>query len=43
MCTLKEIQDGTYTIYDIEMMHQIIELRAHIHRPAPQPQQIPNY
>ena len=27
MCTLKELQDGTYTIYDLEMMHQIIEIK----------------
>ena len=30
MCTLKELQDGTYTIYDLEIMHQIMELRAHM-------------
>ena len=27
MCALRELQDGTYTIYDLEMMHQIIEIK----------------
>lgn len=30
MCTLKELQDGTYSIYDLEMMHQIIEIKQHM-------------
>jgi len=30
MCSLKELQDGTYTIKDLEVMHQIIELRKHM-------------
>jgi len=29
MCTLKELKDGTYTLYDVEVMHQIIEIRNH--------------
>jgi hypothetical protein len=37
MCVLKEIQDGTYDLYDIEMMHQIIEIKQYQQRPAPQP------
>lgn len=28
MCTLKELKDGTYNLYDLEMMHQIIELKT---------------
>ena len=36
MCTLKELQDGTYTIYDLEIMHQVMELKAHI-SPVPAP------
>ena len=27
MCSLKELADGTYTLYDIEVMHQIIEIK----------------
>jgi len=30
MCSLKELKDGTYTIYDLEMMHQIIEIKQHM-------------
>lgn len=30
MCTLKELQDGTYTIKDLEVMHQVIDLKNHI-------------
>lgn len=29
MLTLKELDDGTYTLYDIEMMHQIIEIKKY--------------
>mgnify|MGYP000179605222 CR=1 FL=1 len=29
MCSLKELQDGTYTIYDLEMMHQIIAIKQY--------------
>lgn len=29
MCTLKELQDGTYNLYDLEVMHQIIEIKNH--------------
>lgn len=42
MCTLKELQDGTYSLYDIEMMHQIIEIRNHVSTPIEVPQ-IPQY
>lgn len=37
MCTLKELQDGTYTLYDIEMMHQILEIKSHINTPIEMP------
>jgi len=37
MCNLKELGDGTYTLYDIEMMHQIIEIRSHQNQPPPEP------
>jgi len=30
MCALKDLKDGTYTINDLEIMHQIIELRNHM-------------
>lgn len=36
LCTLNQLQDGTYTIYDLEVMHQIIELRTHMY-PVPAP------
>jgi hypothetical protein len=29
MCTLKELKDGTYSLYDLEMMHQIAEIKNH--------------
>jgi len=29
MCSLNEFQDGTYTIYDLEMMHQIIDIKQY--------------
>jgi len=29
MCTLNQLQDGTYNLYDLEMMHQLIELKQH--------------
>lgn len=34
MCTLKELQDGTYSIYDLEVLHQIIEIKQHM-QPTP--------
>ncbi len=37
MCTLKELKDCTYTLYDIEMMHQIIEIKNHLSTPIEQP------
>jgi len=37
MCSLKELQDGTYTIKDLEVMHQIIEMKSHMeYIPPPQ-------
>jgi len=27
MCTLKELQDGTYSIYDLSLMHEIIDFK----------------
>lgn len=30
MCTLKELQDGTYSIDDLATMHEILDLKAHI-------------
>lgn len=35
LCTLNELQDGTYTLKDIEILHQIIELREDLHQVAP--------
>jgi hypothetical protein len=35
LCTLKELQDGTYTLYDLEMFHQILEIKQHM-QPSPQ-------
>ena len=29
MCTLKELSDGTYSLYDLEVMHQIIEIKQY--------------
>jgi len=34
LCTLKELQDGTYTIYDLEMFHQILEIKKHMVPPS---------
>ena len=34
MLTLKELDDGTYSLYDIEVMHQIIEIKMHQSRPV---------
>jgi len=39
MCSLKELKDGTYTLYDLEMMHQIIELKEY--QPVPSQQHLP--
>jgi len=30
LCTLKELQDGTYRLYDLEMFHQILEIKQHM-------------
>jgi hypothetical protein len=37
MITLKELSDCTYTLYDIEVMHQIIEIKEHQNRPIEAP------
>lgn len=29
MCQLHQLQDGTYRLVDLEVMHQIIELQNH--------------
>jgi hypothetical protein len=41
MCTLRELKDGTYNIYDLEMMHQILEIKEHM-KPKPAPK-IPTF
>lgn len=40
MLFLRELDDCTYTLYDIEMMHQILEIRAYNHAPEPE---VPQY
>ena len=30
LCTLRELQDGTYSIADLETFHQIIEIKQHM-------------
>jgi hypothetical protein len=42
MITLKELDDGTYTLYDIEVMHQILEIKDHQGTPSKAPE-IPQY
>jgi len=37
MCTYRELHDGTYTLLDLEMMHQILELKAYMN-PIPAPE-----
>ena len=37
LCTLKELQDGTYTLYDLEVLHQVIEIKKHMN-PTPPPE-----
>jgi len=32
LCTLAELQDGTYNIQDLEKLNQILEIREHINR-----------
>jgi hypothetical protein len=39
LCSLKELQDGTYTIADLEMLHQVIEIRNHQTPTLPNPNQ----
>jgi hypothetical protein len=29
MCQLSDLQDGTYNIKDLEVMHQILEIKQH--------------
>jgi hypothetical protein len=42
MCTLKELKDGTYSLFDVETMHQVIEIRSHLSAPVEVPD-IPKY
>ncbi len=37
MCTLRELQDGTYNIADLETIHQILDLKEHM-KPKPAPE-----
>lgn len=30
MCTLKELEDGTYSYADLEMMHELLDLKVHL-------------
>lgn len=30
MCTLKELEDGTYSIEDIALMHEILDLKLYM-------------
>lgn len=30
MCTLRELQDGTYSIDDLAMMHEILDLKIEL-------------
>ncbi len=30
MCTLKELEDGTYSIEDLTMMHELLDLKLHL-------------
>jgi hypothetical protein len=30
MCELKDLQNGVYNINDLEVMHQILDLRSHM-------------
>lgn len=34
MCYLKELQDGTYGIEDLELMHQMLDIKDHM-KPKP--------
>lgn len=43
MCTLKELSDGTYDLYDIEVMHQIIDIKIHQSQPVELPPQMPTH
>jgi hypothetical protein len=40
MCKLHELQDGTYALKDLEIMHQVMEIKRHAKQIAsPDPQQ----
>ena len=41
MLTLKELEDGTYTLYDLEVMHQIIEIKQY--KPVVLDSKLPQY
>ncbi len=34
MCTLKELEDGTYSIHDVDLMHELLDLKQSL---APKP------
>jgi len=34
LCTLAELQDGTYTLQDLERLNQILEIREHLNKPS---------
>lgn len=34
LCQLRELQDGTYSIDDLMMMHELLDLKTHL---APKP------
>jgi len=37
MCRLSDLQDGTYNIKDLEIMHQILEIKQHARAVASSP------
>lgn len=34
MCTLKELQDGTYSIDDVDMMNELLDLKDNMRADA---------
>ena len=34
MCTLRELQDGTYSIFDLELMHELLDLKQDLNKAA---------
>jgi len=35
MCQLHQLLDGTYELYDLEVMHQVMDIKAHQAIPPP--------